>query len=284
MIIYFNFFSFCVEIVDTRGAKKSRAFSFDSHYADCKDFKSIIENTIRTGVREELARESHIVVLPDFIMGVGLISVPYSLFKKEENFVTKFNLLYDRDSSLVCDKHIICNKAGITTYAFSAVKKSYLFEISSAFSDMGITINGFTFYSKLLSQYISTNLSYKANALVFDKGEKLSIYGMVRDVPVGQMHLPLKEDDVATDYLQSVISSKGKKMESDISLKLKTKDTALCAISDFEDYYSSSGITFDRKFNLTSLDIGEKVSIDREEVLRLASSCRLMGKKRCLGR
>lgn len=285
MIIYFNFSSSCVELVDQRGEKEMLFLPFDIKYADSRDFKSIIEKTIRGNLKTQLAEDNNIVVLPDCIMGTGLLSVPYSLFKKEENFTTRFNMLYNRDSSLVCDRSIVIGKnLGVTTYAFSAVKKSFLFDISSAFSDMGIALRGFTFYSKLLAQYVCGTLSYTGNSLVIDLGERLSIYGMVRDVPVGQIYLPLREDKVAANYLESVIPDKGKLPDSPFSFKLRTKGFVESAVSDFEEYYSKKGIIFDKKLNLSTVDLFDKVYIDAESVLREAASCRLIGKKGCFRR
>ena len=132
MIIYFNFHKSCIELVRQRNDKEHFAVNFLKKHISSRDFKSIILEAFSSSsdIKPLLMAEKNIVVLPDEIMGFGNLTVPASYFKREENFKIKFNMMYNRDGSLLYDKSIISAGQGVVTYAFCAVKQNVLNEIT----------------------------------------------------------------------------------------------------------------------------------------------------------
>ena len=274
MIIYFDFNLCQIKFIKQQNEADSFAVNFLMEKAEKKDFKGIIEDFCKQNNKflNKLKNENNFVVLPDQVVGFDSLQVPSTKFGKNKYFDNKFNLLYNQNNDLIVDSHIMTKEKNTTTFCFAMIKKDIILQVVETFKQYGIVIEGISYFSKVLSEYIFDNNKQlsKGNNIVVVYGKNILLLAISNSIIVGFQHIKQNnKQSFANKYAfflkntENVKSFANKNFEKEIkSMKIEKKiiDFDLpkneIYIEQFEKYFKNSNINlkFDKLCIINSKD------------------------------
>lgn len=156
MIIYFDFNLSKIKLLQQQNEKKYFVVDFLNEYSEKKDFESII-NLICTQndeIYKILKKEKNYVVLPNNLVAINNITVPYSRKIPNRYLETKFDLIYNKSKDLIMSEKLYLTDKTTSTYSVAITKQKYRDDIVSNFEKYGVKIVGVLFYSSLVKNYV----------------------------------------------------------------------------------------------------------------------------------
>ena len=179
MIIYFDFNLCQLKFIKQQNEDSSFAVDFLMEKADKKDFSGIIEDFCAENKEflTNLQGEKNYVVLPDKVVGFDSLQVPTTKFGKNKYFENKFNLIYNRDGNYIAEKNVLTKNSKTTTFVFAILKKDIISQIVNTFKKYGVIVNGISYFSRVMVDYIVGENGHVAKqnvfVTIFDKTTKL---------------------------------------------------------------------------------------------------------------
>ena len=208
MIIYFDFDLSKIKLLQQQNNKKYFVVDFLNEYSQKKDFESIInficaQNEELNGI---LRREKNYVILPNELVGVSNLTVPYSRSKVNKYFKTKFDLLYNKDEKMIVCEKLFSTDKNTSTYTFAAIREKYTDQIVNTFAKFGVKVSGMTYLSEVFSDFTlakNKNLA-KENFVIAYFGDYANFVAVSKSEVVFHQKLKMNVNGLAKKFVSYI--------------------------------------------------------------------------------
>lgn len=190
MIIYFDFSLGQIKLIKQQNDKQSFAVDFLIEKSQKKDFAGIIDELFEKNdqIAPILSKEKNYVILPDQVVGFDNLEVPSVKFGfKNKFFKTKFDLLFNQKNNMSVFENLYYKDKFKSIFQFVLIKKDIITQIVDGFKKHGVEINGISYFSAVLAEYLSENykLFQKSNCLVVFNNESVDLFAYANGLLLG---------------------------------------------------------------------------------------------------
>ena len=225
MIIYFDFNLSKVKLLQQQNEKKYFVVDFLNEYVQKKDFESII-NLICTQndeIYKILRKEKNYVVLPNSLVGINSIIVPYSRKGANKYLTTKFDLIYNNAKDLKMKENLYFTDKTISMYTFVATKDRYIDSIYSNFEKLGVKLVGISFYASAVKNFVLSKQKSlaKENVVVAYFGDEICLSAISKGEVVCNQLVDGNKNDFAKKYVSFIENNYTKLSEKEIDIDEK---------------------------------------------------------------
>ena len=290
MSIYFNLNDSKLEFVLQQNNNEYFAVNFLNTHVNGADFGSIINEVIgkEDFPLKKLSGTCQVVILPSCAVGYGMISVPKTIFHAGRDFETKFNALYNKAGNMAYDKFHLFSKNNVSTYSFMTYRKDLLSSIEISLKKYNIKVAGFTTYARAVNKFVLSKFPELSgmNFLALYGGDYLTASANIANKILSSMDKNLSQSNLlAKAFVNNALENTNKTAEDNNShngtISLEKGVRASLFLHDYENYYNSNGIKFDKIINLSQFNIMGAIDLPCEssDILKIADRSIIISKK-----